>query len=235
MNSPIQSKNRISKLIWTLTAIGISAGFAILLIVNHTRLRAREEQLEVETILSEQFQLILALQQERNAMIQDLRAHLTTAAKNCNDCQAGERLHLLMDQCKQHHAKTVQRNKLTKEKKVYLLSIQALLKSYDRLISMHERIEPWHQKSKTVDRERVLNWDRVTQKNHTLLALGEKFEGKRRLQQAVLMRKYQLADPSQAGDQARAIVERMGAGREYVTIKKELNDWSLLAMKSAPR
>ncbi|MEO2049998.1 MAG: histidine kinase dimerization/phospho-acceptor domain-containing protein [Pirellulales bacterium] len=230
MNSPIQNKNRISKLIWTLTSIGISAGFVIFLIVNQARLRAREEQLEIETILSEQSQLILALQQDRNALIQDLRAHLTPASKNCNDCQAAKRLYLLMDQYKHHHANTVQRNKNSKEKEVYL-SIQALLKSYDQLISMHERIEPWHRESKTVVRERVLNWDRVTKKNYTLLALGETFEEKQRLQQAVLMRKYQLADHSQAGDQARALVDRMGPGREYVTIKKELNEWSLLAQQ----
>ncbi len=227
MDTPIlQRGNRIPGLVWVLAGIGVSAG-GLMMSVNYVALRRishdrdRSKAAEAQAIAS-----IRALRDERESMFQALESR-RDASVNAAPLPANEPRDLLplVGDCRQHLSE------LEDQGQPYIGAIDEMNHVIGLLSGLRAELDDHRQATARVEAEFHDAWRGVRDALAATSAAAQKVDGRRRLRQGVLLRRYRNASGDEAASLARDYIEEFGSTAGLTTLELELSDLALLVQR----
>jgi signal transduction histidine kinase len=219
-----QAKSQISRLIWIVAAVGVSAGMIMLLFLYQAVNRIRTDRLRTEQVQQSLNWSVEAIHNGRVALFHGLNVDLLRSTGGFKDVSAApDRLVALIEECQ-----TIFEQQAP-EDPFYSKVIRQLWQASQAIEPVQREAAAWKADSTRLTKDRTEAWSKVNRVNREALAEAERMEGKQRLQRMLIVRQYRQADDELKPELAVAIVKRMGGEKAFAKIKQELREWLLLS------
>ncbi len=216
-------KARIPRLVWMLSAMGIGAGAFTLGMEYHALAQIRAQRERAELAHTQAAESVRALRIERETVFRDLEEHFSEyPGASRSPRRAPHSLDHFAAECKHKLAQLENGGAAGIDAAVYMEQAVASLSA------IHRKVETYQE-----ERDRIADllreeWRDVRKDLVETRATAEKLEGRQRLRQEVLLRRYRNATKGELADLAFKYIEELELARNVRTLASELGELALL-------
>ncbi len=190
--------SRISRLVWTLSAVGIGAGVLTLGMEYRALSEIRRQRDQVKQVEERASAALASLRLQRELVIRDMVAHFVSSTHKDDRVapQSPGHLEPFVEACK------AELTRLDCDEAPREMALHSMAKAVTELARVHEVLEQHELTVRETEKALVHAWDVVDSALLKTRSVAQKLEGRHRLQHQLFLRKYRNAAGNQKAELA---------------------------------